>query len=54
MVKKSSETVIREVSEFVSDTIRRNRRSEWLITILLVVQFLAGLALLTIGAALEQ
>jgi len=54
MVRKSRDEVIREVADYVDEAIRKNRRSEWLITGLLVAQFIAGLTLLTVGAALEQ
>jgi hypothetical protein len=54
VAKKARDEVIREVTEHINDTIRRNRRGERLIVVLLVAQFLAGLALLTVGAALER
>ncbi len=39
MAKKSRDEVIREVPEYVDDTIRRNRRGERLMTALLVAQY---------------
>ena len=54
MAKKSRDEVIREVAVYINDTIRRNRRGERLIIALLVAQFLAGLALLLVGAVLER
>ena len=54
MAKKSRDEVLREVAERTNDIIRRNRRDERLVVALLVSQFLAGLALLTAGAALER
>jgi hypothetical protein len=54
MPKKSRDEVIREVAGYVDEAIRKNRRSEWLITALLIAQFVSGFGLLLAGAALDR
>lgn len=54
MVTRARDQIVHEVAGYVDEAIRKNRRSEWLIAGLLVAQFVAGLALLTAGAALDR
>lgn len=54
MAKKSRDEVIREVAGYVHEAIRKNRRSEWIITALLITQFVTGLGLLLAGASLDR